>query len=162
MKTNLSILLLFFILLGVTSLFLLHFSAENREVASKTNIVENREIESKINIYKELEVIKKEANPYDEEIQLSSFEQTFAHISYTRRSNKPMFVGADPKLQGFGESKYDKGITMDDLKDKSLEDIRKERRNEEITSITKAVIINLLIASCIIGFIFYLIKSSKK
>ena len=69
----------------------------------------------------------------------------------------PTFIGADPRLEGFGESKYDKGILLSQLDNKSLEDIRAKKRQEE----QKSRMTTILIIVGASALVLYLIKRSK-
>lgn len=82
-----------------------------------------------------------------------TMEQFFRpiHPDYTLATT-PIFVGQDPRLEGFGDSKYDVGLTYSQLDRRTLEDVREGRKNEEL-------IINGI---CLIGLIIFIVYAIKK
>ncbi|KAA6303675.1 MAG: hypothetical protein EZS26_000226 [Candidatus Ordinivivax streblomastigis] len=72
--------------------------------------------------------------------------------------NTPMYVGNDPRLKGFGQSKYDQGagLAYDDLNYRTLEDYRNEQRQAEIKSISLGVFVGVLILTLIVSLMVWL------
>ena len=72
--------------------------------------------------------------------------------------NEPRYVG-DRVPENFGKSKYDKELSYRDVEgDRSLDDIRAERRHAEQKSIGTTVLIIIGVGALVI----YLFKSAKK
>ena len=132
-----------------------------------TSQVQKENSNNTASLYDEINRINKEhSNPYAASSPLPPERigtlpaQTYKGSTERHIMNDPIFVGNDPRLQGYGESRYDRNMSYDGLDWRSVEDVRAEKRKAEIQSIT----INIGIALVIIALIFGLIKAatSKK
>lgn len=119
-------------------------------------------------VYDEINQIKREGSEYDASLNssvptLSPEAQSalFPALVHGQKGINKFESGhiGDRIDPDFGNSKYDKGLTADDLlySDRTLEGIRNERRNEEM----KKISINILIGITIIGFIVFLVRRSN-
>ncbi len=84
------------------------------------------------------------------------FEAFKAHLNATpinQTPQVPMF--ASEKFKGYGESKYDKGLTyFDEISGSNIEEMRTKARQEEQKKIT----INIVIGVLVIGLIVILLR----
>ena len=114
--------------------------------------------QSKRSIYDEIDRIKREGNVYEAspDFQVGSWVPR-ATSNEGVMAKTPIFVGLDPRLKDFGKSKYDTGISYMQLDNRSLEDIRAERRQAEQKSVT----VSILIIAGLSILVIYLIESSR-
>lgn len=163
---------LLIVLIAYESFFKENFPKETRILTTQNDKL--KESAKKASIYDEINEIKREDSNYDDthdskgnvtaKIKDAPLDVQMA-LSPWRVKGANNLVGWSQPFIGdkvdpdFGNSKYDKRLTADDLlySGRSLEDIRAERRNEEIKKIT----INAIIGIMLICFIIFLLRRSN-
>ena len=111
--------------------------------------------------------VMKEENPYDfslnayfkknnisvptdpdirEEQNARDWSNLFRPVSYEETlANTPTFVGNDPRLEGYGESRYDKGLTYSGLETKTVAENRREHQLDAIDKTVTVIVITVVL-----------------
>ena len=122
--------------------------------------------QNKHSIYDEINQIKREGSAYDDSVSTPpQYENSWrGYIEYinsqplNQTASTPLF--ASSKYKGYGDSKYDKGLTFFDEMSSdsgSLENLRNKARQKE----QKKIVLNISIGVAVLALIIFLVRRSN-